>query len=99
MTLFSAENKSRFFGLLILGAALASCGRYNYNKEVSEADMKERPRIYGDVGGDARQTKNTYPDDPNANKRTSAIRAKLFDKKAQESGKVDTTAALKATQE
>lgn len=42
----------------------ASCDRYHHLSEVNEKEMAKKERIYGDVGGPARQTKNTYPDNP-----------------------------------
>lgn len=64
--------------LLLIGtAALTSCGKYNYAPQLTEDQKKAKERIYGEVGGPAKQTKNTYPDDPDAASRTAAIKEKL----------------------
>lgn len=64
--------------ILVLGSAfLASCGKYNYAPPLTEDQKKAKERIYGEVGGVAKQTKVTYPDDPNALARTAAVKEKL----------------------
>jgi hypothetical protein len=65
--------------LAICGSAyvLTACGKFNYAPALTEDQMKAKKDIYGDVGEVARQTKNTYPDDPNAVARLAEIKAKL----------------------
>lgn len=69
---------------LILGFAalvLTSCGKYNYAPQLTEDQKKAKSDIYGEVGGVARQTKNTYQDDPNAATRLADIKQKLRETK------------------
>lgn len=65
--------------LAICGSAyvLTACGKYNYSPQLTEDQKKAKKDIYGEVGGVARQTKNTYPDDPNAATRLADVKAKL----------------------
>jgi hypothetical protein len=68
-------------GLLILIVAAASqfaCGRYSKVTELpKEEEMKKNERVYGDVGEPARQSKNTYPDDPDAAGKAVEIRKRI----------------------
>lgn len=65
--------------LLVIGAAtLSACGKYHFVKETTTQEMKAKPAVYGDVGGVARQTKNTYPANPADVQRTAVIKQLLF---------------------
>ncbi|WP_448529517.1 hypothetical protein [Raineya sp.] len=68
------------FALLAV-LALSACNLDQYNssdlkkvKDVREGDIY----VYGAKGDSARQLRQQYPDDPNAAKRTKAIREKFF---------------------
>lgn len=58
--------------------ALTSCGRYNYASEPSTEDKKANEAIYGEVGGPAKHTKNTYPDNPEASAKAAELRTKMW---------------------
>jgi hypothetical protein len=70
--------KNRYL-LPVLLLSLASCGRYSQvakdpNKEIKTANH----RIYGEVDGPARQSKQTYPAPPDAADKSARIRQKMF---------------------
>lgn len=54
----------RWMVMPVLVLAFAACDRYHDKTTVKEKEMKTQERIYGDVGGPARQTKQEYPDNP-----------------------------------
>jgi len=84
--------------ILVTTMILSSCGKYNFLKTVSEQDKKDHPEIYGEVGGPALQTKNTYPTNPDAATRSAVLKQLLFDENAR--GKyIDTAKALAGTKE
>lgn len=60
---------------------LASCGKYNYAPALTDDQKKAKPEIYGEVGGVARQTKNTYPDNPAATGKALELKQKLRETK------------------
>jgi hypothetical protein len=63
-------------GLLLL---LASCSRYSKVTEVPRKDqMEANPRVYGQVGQPARQSKVTYPPAPDAAAKAAAIHDRMF---------------------
>ncbi len=64
--------------VLVLGMSLVACGKYNYTEPLTEDEKAKNERVYGDVGGPARQSKNQYdvPDDLNA--RVADIKVKLY---------------------
>jgi hypothetical protein len=65
--------------LLVIGAAaLSACGKYHFVKETTTQEMKAKPAVYGEVGGPAKQTKNTYPANPADVQRTGVIKQLLF---------------------
>ena len=74
--------KNRFLlpGMLLI---LASCGRYSKVVKDPNKEMKmENPRVYGEVGGPARQSKQTYPAPADAADKSARIREIMFgDKK------------------
>jgi len=63
--------------IIIATAGLTACGKYNYAPQLTEDQKKAKERVYGEIGGPAKQTKMTYPDDPDAAARTAAIKQKL----------------------
>ena len=66
--------------LIIIIAALAqfACGRYSkVTEQPTEEAMKKNERVYGDVGGPAKQSANTYPDDPEAAAKSVEIRKRI----------------------
>jgi hypothetical protein len=93
-------RKNIFYTLALLAGALlvASCGKYNYIPEVTDADMKAQPEIYGKVGEPALQTVNVYPTNPAAATRTAVLKQLLFDENAR-GNYIDTARALRAMQE
>lgn len=63
-------------GLVVV---LMSCGRYSQVRELpQQEEMKANSRVYGDVGGPARQSKQTYPTPADAAERSIQIKEKLF---------------------
>ena len=84
-----------YFGVIIV---LSSCGKYNFLKPISEQDKKDHPEIYGEVGGPALQTKNTYAANPDAAQHSAVLKQLLFDENAR-GNYIDTAKALKSTQE
>ncbi len=64
--------------VLVLGTSLAACGKYNYTEPLTDDEKAKNERVYGEVGGPARQSKNQYevPDDLNA--RVADIKVKLY---------------------
>jgi hypothetical protein len=79
-------------------AVISSCGKYNYIKPISEQEKKDHPEIYGDVGGDPLQTKNTYATNPAAQQRSAVLKQLLFDENAR-GNYIDTAKAMKSMQE
>ena len=75
------DMKNRFLlpGILLL---LASCGRYSQVAKDPNKEMKmENPRVYGEVGGPARQSKQTYTAAPDAADKSARIREVMFGNK------------------
>ena len=73
--------KNRFLlpGILL---ALASCGRYSkVVKEPNKEIKLENPRVYGEVDGAARQSKQTYPAAADAADKSARIREVMFGNK------------------
>jgi hypothetical protein len=63
-------------GLLVV---LASCGRYSKVRDLPQKDeMAANSRIYGEVEGPARQSKQTYPAPADAADRSVKIKDKMF---------------------
>lgn len=70
--------KNRFLlpGILLI---LASCGRYSQVvKEPNKEIKMENPRVYGEVGGPARQSKQTYQAAADAADKSARIRGIMF---------------------
>lgn len=73
--------KKRFLlpGIIIV---LSSCGRYSQvAKEPNKEVKMENPRVYGEVGGPARQSKQTYPAASDAADKSARIREVMFGNK------------------
>lgn len=67
--------------ILLIGClvVIASCGRYSKVVDLPKKDqMLENPRIYGEVGGPAKQSKNTYPTPADAADQSARIKAIMF---------------------
>lgn len=63
-------------GLVVL---LTSCGRFSQVRELpQQEEMKANPRVYGEVGGPARQSKQTYATPADAAEKSIRIKEKLF---------------------
>jgi hypothetical protein len=61
---------------------LASCGRYSQVvKEPNKEIKTENPRVYGEVDGPARQSKQTYAAAPDAAEKTARLRELMFGNK------------------
>jgi hypothetical protein len=69
--------------ILFIGAclALASCGRYSQVRELPQKDeMQANSRVYGEVDGPARQSKQSYPTPADAADRSAKIKTIMFGK-------------------
>ena len=67
--------------ILLIGClvVIASCGRYSKVVDLPKKDqMQENSRIYGEVDGPARQSKNTYPTPADAADQSARIKEILF---------------------
>lgn len=58
--------------------ALAVSGCTGYNSTEVRDQNKDNEYVYGEVGGPARQLKNTYTADPNSLERANNLREKMF---------------------
>jgi len=73
--------KKQFLQICCL-VVLASCGRYSQiAKEPNKEIKKENPRVYGEVDGPARQSKQTYATAPDAVEKSARIKDVLFGNK------------------
>ncbi|MCU0394210.1 MAG: hypothetical protein MUE81_24130 [Thermoflexibacter sp.] len=74
----------KLFTLIAIVSCLGlfSCGIKGHNRAEIPAVNAGDERIYGDVGGVARQTKNTYADDETGKtaERVTKIRQKMYPK-------------------
>jgi hypothetical protein len=65
--------------ILSVGVATTSCDTYSYpTPQPDKAQMKGNEYVYGDVGGPAKQSKNTYPTNPDAAANALNIKKKLY---------------------
>jgi len=73
--------------ILLIGCLVvtASCGKYSKLTESPQKDIKEEnPRIYGQVGGPALQSKLTYATPTDAVDKSANLKSLMFgDKKSQ----------------
>jgi len=70
------KNNILLIGCLVV---IASCGRYSKVVDLPKKDqMLENPRVYGDVDGPAKQSKNTYPVPADAADQSARIKEILF---------------------
>lgn len=68
--------------LPLLLLAMASCGRYSkVVKEPNKEIKTQNPRVYGEVDGPARQSKQTYAAAPDAAEKSARIREIMFGNK------------------
>ena len=75
--------------------AFSACDTYSYKTPpLTDAEMKENPRVYGDVGGPARQSLNKYETNPDAATRSAVLKEKLFSDDTKKAIKIDTAAAM-----
>ena len=73
---------NRYLLLPLLLLTIASCGRYSkVSKDPTKETKKENPRIYGEVDGPARQSKQTYAAAPDAAEKSARIRQIMFGNK------------------
>ena len=73
--------KKQFLQICCL-VILASCGRYSQVvKEPNKEIKTENPRVYGEVDGPARQSKQTYAAAPDAAEKSARIKDILFSNK------------------
>lgn len=86
--------------LVLLGTT--GCDTYSFpSKPDNEEQMKQNTRVYGDVGGPAKQSLNKYEADPDAPAKAADLRNKLI---AESEGldapkALDSNAAKKSVQE
>lgn len=93
--------------LLLAACAIAllgttGCDTYSFpSKPDTEEQMKENTRVYGEVGGPAKQSQNKYEADPEAPAKAADLKAKLLaEAEGTEAPKpMDSTAAKKSVQE
>lgn len=67
--------------LLLVGAlvVMASCGRYSQVVDLPKKEqMEENSRVYGEVDGPARQSKQTYANPADAADRSAKIKDIMF---------------------
>lgn len=67
--------------LLLVGVlvVMASCGRYSQVVDLPKKEqMEANPRVYGEVDGPARQSKQTYTNPADAADRSAKIKDILF---------------------
>jgi len=87
--------------ILYIGAlvVMASCGRYSQVMEdAKKEDMRENSRVYGEVDGPARQSKNTYTAAPDAAEKSANMKDLMFGNgKSVESAKPQMDTAGSAT--
>ena len=77
---FTIMKNRYLFPVLLL--SLMSCGRYSkITSEPNNEIKKQNPRIYGEVGGPARQSKQTYPAAADAADKSARIREVMFGNK------------------
>jgi hypothetical protein len=78
-TISDMKKNILLFGCLVV---IASCGRYSKVVDLPKKDqMLENPRIYGDVDGPPKQSKNTYPTPADAADQSARIKDILFNRK------------------
>jgi predicted small lipoprotein YifL len=71
----------RFFAIACLSISLYSCGIKGHNRAELPSVNANDERIYGDIGGPAKQTKLTYPDDDGKQaERIMKIKQKMYPK-------------------
>lgn len=93
--------------LLLAACAIAllgttGCDTYSFpSKPDNEEQMKQNTRVYGDVGGPAKQSLNKYEADPDAAVKSADLRNKLIaEAEGMDAPKaLDTNAAKKTVQE
>jgi hypothetical protein len=74
------KNRSLFLPILLI--AVVSCGRYSQiAKDPTKEVKKQNPRIYGEVDGPARQSKQSYAAAPDAADKSARIREIMFGNK------------------
>lgn len=65
--------------ILPVGLTMTGCDTYSYPTPLpTKEEMSDNSYVYGDPEGPPRQTKNTYPANPDAVTRAGEIKAKLF---------------------
>lgn len=80
---------------LVLLPVLAGCGKHSQVREDAKKEyMSSKPEIYGEVGGPAKQSKNTSTTNPDAPARSAVLKEKLFSRQNGGTQAVDTAAAL-----
>jgi GDP-D-mannose dehydratase len=86
---------NKIMAALVLLPVLAGCGKHSQVRDDATKEyMASKPEIYGEVGEPARQSKNTYPTNPDAPARSAVLKEKLFSNQEVGTQEVDTTAAL-----
>ena len=70
-----------FIAILSVSFAMYSCGIKGHNSSEIKPINADDERIYGDIGGPAKQTKLTYPDDDGTQAaRIMKIKQKMYPK-------------------
>jgi hypothetical protein len=67
--------------ILLIGClvVMASCGKYSRVVDLPKKDqMQENPRVYGELDGPAKQSKNTYPTPADAADKSARIKEIMF---------------------
>ncbi len=73
---FLHKHLSKGFLLVALLSVFGCGGQYNTIEQ--EDPHAEDPYVYGEIGGEPRQSKNQYDPNPEADARAAAIREKMF---------------------
>jgi hypothetical protein len=90
------DMKKQFLQICCL-IVLASCGRYSQIvKEPNKEIKTENPRVYGEVDGPARQSKQTYAAAPDAVEKSARIKDVLFGNKKSTSVSATASAPVAA---
>ncbi len=66
-------------GVLATGVVTTGCDTYSHpTPQLDKAQMKKNEYVYGEVDGPARQSKNTYPTNPDAAAKAADMKKKLY---------------------
>lgn len=68
-----------FSGLVVFATLLTGCDTYSHMTPTPDKEqMEARPHVYGEPGQPAYQSKQEYPDNPDAAARSAELKKKLY---------------------